>query len=305
MKYYALLVFWTGFLVSWVNPLAKDKTSNDQLYHDVDDMIGASWMFEDATLLSADVESGKWSNGIVAYVISDEFTDAYKLKILEAMKEIESVSCIRFQPYDQNEHGKTFVRINRGSTCQSTVGINYKGSNLRRITLNDTECGSTVGVIIHELLHTLGFEHEHQRRDQNEFIEVHFENIVENGREWYNITNHTLLQTPYDYGSIMHYGYWGFTEKGNKTFTPKKDLKGKKIGQRNALSKYDIVKINRYYECFEKNAQCNDTLLNCEELSMQGWYCEKPYEKIVLKNCAKTCGMCRYFEKPSQKVKVL
>ena len=35
----------------------------------------------------------------------------------------------------------------------------------------------SIGLILHELLHTLGFPHTHQRSDRDKYINVHFLNI--------------------------------------------------------------------------------------------------------------------------------
>jgi len=39
-------------------------------------------------------------------------------------------------------------------------------------------CAGNVGEVIHELLHVLGFYHEHQRRDRNSYITVYEDNIL-------------------------------------------------------------------------------------------------------------------------------
>jgi len=292
MDYFGLLVLCIAFTTPRAIPFFE-RSINQRLYHKVGDMIGASWIFEKAAVLSAMEQHGKWSNGVVIYEIKDGFTEAYKLKILEAMQEIESVSCIRFQPHNRELPEETFTTIWNDDDCSSTVGTFWDEEDLR-ISLNETKCVS-LGVIIHELMHTLGFDHEHQRRDRDDFIKVHFENIEEDSEESYIITANTLVQTPYDYESIMHYDDLEGSKNGNKAFTPIKDLKGKEIGQEDGLSKYDMVKINRYYQCFEDNSLCKDKLSNCDELSMKQWYCEEHPEDVVLENCAKTCGMCRYF----------
>ena len=70
---------------------------------------------------------------------------------------------------------------------------------------------------VHELLHTLGFVHEHTRPDRDNFISVNMDNI-EHGKEK-NFEKRTegtselfekgsvdSRNTPYDVLSLLHYG---------------------------------------------------------------------------------------------------
>ncbi len=60
----------------------------------------------------------------------------------------------------------------------------------------------------HELGHVLGFFHEHERWDRDQFVTIHYENIKP-GRahdyDWIARTNWLVTTLPYDHQSIMHY----------------------------------------------------------------------------------------------------
>ena len=60
----------------------------------------------------------------------------------------------------------------------------------------------------HELGHALGFFHEQERWDRDQFVTIHYEHI-KSGRQhdydWIPRTNWIVSSTAYDYYSIMHY----------------------------------------------------------------------------------------------------
>ncbi len=55
------------------------------------------------------------------------------------------------------------------------------------------------------------------------------------------------LDTPYDYGSLMHYGSKDFSDNEEPTILPK--VEGVSIGQREALSDIDITEVRKFYSC--------------------------------------------------------
>ena len=71
--------------------------------------------------------------------------------------------------------------------------------------------------IVHELVHTLGFVHEHTRPDRDDFISVNMDNIQLGKEKNFEIRKHgtsdffekgnvNSKNTPYDVLSLLHYG---------------------------------------------------------------------------------------------------
>ena len=112
-----------------------------------------------------------------------------------------------------------------------------------------------VGIVLHELMHCVGFWHEQSRADRDDYIQIVWENI-QHGMEYnfakYNWSKIQSLGVNYDtsiwkmtinifnsifiwLGSIMHYGPYAFAKDRQKpTIIP---LSNVDIGQRKAFSK--------------------------------------------------------------------
>lgn len=123
--------------------------------------------------------------------------------------------------------------------CFSSVG---RRGNGQMVSLSRRGC-IYLGTVQHELLHALGFNHEHCRSDRDQHIKVLLENVIPGrlkqwrgrqnkstydlpiftlmlplfnqtivysstaGREYnFNKFNTLNEETPYDYDSVMHYG---------------------------------------------------------------------------------------------------
>src|SRR6185503_502979 len=66
--------------------------------------------------------------------------------------------------------------------------------------------GLSRGVICHETGHLLGFQHEHQRTNRDDYVTVHFNNIIPAATNEFVIDTNSLAWDGYDLESVMHYG---------------------------------------------------------------------------------------------------
>lgn len=163
------------------------------------------------------------------------------------MEEYHKTTCIRFVP--RRQHDKDFITIENGATgCWSSVGRIGGGQT---VNLQSPDCLQTIGTPLHELLHAIGFMHEQNREERDTFVNINFSN-VETGRErnFEKAKNGEAsgFGVAYDFGSVMHYSPVAFSKNGKPTITAKVQTNGE-MGQRRALSKGDIEKVNKMYKC--------------------------------------------------------
>lgn len=162
---------------------------------------------------------------------------------------IEKATCIRFYPATDDITNYVHV-IGEPSGCHSKVG--YQGKlqtlNLQNDPL-DTGC-FRLGTIMHEFYHALGFHHQQSTWNRDLYVHIAEENITE-GKEGnfkiYDADTVSNFDVTYDYGSILHYSSTAFSKNGLKTIVPLQE--NVEIGQRRALSRGDIDKLNTMYKC--------------------------------------------------------
>lgn len=138
--------------------------------------------------------------------------------ILNAMQEYHNRTCIRFRPYELTDQNWIDIKPDyRG--CWSSVGMKMQG---QIVNLGSEKC-LRHGVIVHELMHALGFHHQQSSSERDDFIKIIWENI-RRGREHnfnkYNETVVTNFNVSYDYMSVMHYSSKAFTSNGEDTIVP-------------------------------------------------------------------------------------
>jgi hypothetical protein len=147
-----------------------------------------------------------WPGGVIPYDIS-KLTTAQQATALHAMQRwMDTGAKIQFVPREAEAEYVHFTgNTNKGNNT-SLVGFR-KGLHA---DINITEFWWHQGdwMPVHELGHVLGFFHEHERWDRDQYVTIHYENIKP-GRapdyDWIPKTNWIVTSLPYDYRSIMHY----------------------------------------------------------------------------------------------------
>ena len=109
-----------------------------------------------------------------------------------------------------------------------------------------------IGTIIHELLHAIGFYHEHSRPDRDQYIKVIGGNIRPGFKDnflKYDYRYINSLGIDYDYNSIMHYCANSFSiSPSDKNTIEPLDIQAKLCGGCE-LSPLDILQVNLLYKC--------------------------------------------------------
>lgn len=147
-----------------------------------------------------------WPGGTIPYDISKLTPEQQSIVKRGMQRWMDTGAQIAFVPRTNQEEYVFFTGNLTNGNNTSLVG--YKKGSRAEINITAFWWRQEEWMIVHELGHVLGFHHEHQRWDRDDYITVHFDNIKP-GRasDYYSIpqTNWIVSSTPYDYRSIMHY----------------------------------------------------------------------------------------------------
>ncbi|XGW28951.1 hypothetical protein V3C99_008616 [Haemonchus contortus] len=241
----------------------------------------------------------RWQGNIIPYTLSSDYSDEQKKIIRLSLDYLEQISCFRFVPRSDEKDFLAFMPLDG---CYSYVG---KVGGTQVISLA-VDCIADY-IIWHEVMHAIGFEHEHQRPDRDQFIRVEYSNVQQGQLvNFEKLAPHEVdYPDDYDYQSIMHYDSHAFGRKDPvtnarlATMIPLK--KGVRLDDNLKMSQSDILKLNRLGKCIvskdlyekEENSSCADTVLNCERLKKNG-LCStsSSHLQAMLKYCPKTCHLC-------------
>ncbi|XP_023121320.2 astacin-like metalloprotease toxin 5 isoform X2 [Amphiprion ocellaris] len=181
-----------------------------------------------------------WSDATVYFTISKELAHRVS-EIYAALKMIADATCIRFRKHTNELN---YLKIRDGIGCASYVGCR---GGVQSVFFGP-KC--SVGNLCHEIIHALGFHHEHTRTDRDQYITVNWQSIKPKSKRNFEVKHGDTLNLPYDLNSIMHYGQYFFSVDGSPTVLPRQS--GVKMGQRTHLSQLDVQRLNKLYHCAER-----------------------------------------------------
>lgn len=202
------------------------------------------------SVLTSPADSRMWPDGIVYYQFSLQDPGLRNL-VRRAMTHIEKRTCVRFQVrgfMQRLMQKQDYITIFRGKGCYSVVG---RGRGSQPLSLGPG-CENEA-IIVHELMHAIGFFHLHSRSDRDQYLDIYWHNIEK--KMWPQFEKTPLQLEPrdhsvFDYMSVMLYGGTTFSMDDFSTTISRKDG-GRLIDVqfKNGLSRDDITAVNRMYNC--------------------------------------------------------
>ncbi|KXJ73696.1 hypothetical protein RP20_CCG014974 [Aedes albopictus] len=192
-----------------------------------------------------------WPKGVVPYVYGAEFTELEEFLIDHAIWQFNTQTCIRFVPRTNQPYYVTFTSDESG--CWSYTG-RYQNNQWNRVNLQPPCFSQGPGMVVHELMHAIGFHHEFIRPDRSQYIWVNQSATfswpaVAKNFEVKKSEESEVYGTNFDYGSVMMYSR--FAAAGGSDYPVMVNLKPwdpeEDFGNRTGFSYSDLIRVNYMY----------------------------------------------------------
>jgi hypothetical protein len=178
--------------------------------------------------------------GAIPYHIAPDLVNPDRVK--RAIDYFHEKTPVRFVPFTGQADAITFQKGEKD--CHSYVG---RIGGHQPIYLSPDCDGKE---IIHEIMHALGFMHEHSRSDRDQFVRVLWDRVLPDKRSQFEIAPDELLtlsiDRPFDYKSVMIYepNFFGINEGETTLESTTREKIEPAVG---GLSAEDIERLYRVY----------------------------------------------------------
>lgn len=177
----------------------------------VDDM----WLPESAVFGEGTFDGTPWPNGNVRVAFDASISSLRRDQFRKALWELEAVANIDFFEVSPGYSGDYILVL---------PNVGYPGVSHSEVGMQGGEQELAVGsnhwdnkyILVHELMHALGFRHEQSRPDRDTYVTIIWSNISQtacNGGSCdgnFDIIGGATPYGPYDFESIMHYSGTAF-----------------------------------------------------------------------------------------------
>jgi len=256
-----------------------------------------------------------WPKKEIPYILDTKFGPFDKKYIKIWLEEFSKLTCLKVV---ERTNQKDYVKIVSGTSCSSKVGrlggeqtLTLEPSRLivskdRRSSLLKPGCINR-RIVLHEIMHTAGFWHEHQRFDRHKYVDILEDNIKTDNHGDFELKKNWEARDlgEYDINSIMHYHLEAHSKNGKQTIQ-RKD--GKPFTPKAELSQGDISGLKELYRCDipeptpgcvnkEREAACHIMEHNLKICSKEP-STDMPFDRY-LGQCLAYCGKCHLQPKPT------
>lgn len=216
--------------------LSKEQAENLVKFSDLP-------FFETRGSIASESSSIKyWSNGVIPYTLPNNIPDNLRTNLLAAMRQWESNTSIRFVP-KTSSHSK-YVPITILDDADDAAGYSSIGCSSKQTF--KVKANVSIASCLHELGHTIGLVHEHERNDRYDHIVLHTNEMNPEFEYAFHPGNYSIKSIhPFDFRSIMIYNSYAFSIGSNPTITT---VDGDIFFRSGNLSIYDTEIVKHMYE---------------------------------------------------------
>lgn len=144
--------------------------------------------------------SQRWPNSTIPYTVKSTFLEPERVQ--QSVNLINAQTHIKLVPRSNQADYVEFVPI-AGTTSYSPLG---RAGGKQEIQISNE---AKYGTIIHEIFHSAGLKHEHQRSDASQYLTINFSNIKPNWKPHFESTSGLLIGNFNRYSIMMYSSHYG------------------------------------------------------------------------------------------------